>query len=186
MRAMATLEEYSALALPTRLDRLARTPDDLAGTIAGRSEEALGRRPAPAAWSPREIVCHLRDVEELFQVRFHTILGATEPEIFVLGAAADRLAPWGVGPGVRHPLDPEQWAEDRQYGRQDTGLALAALRRRRADVLALLSPLPPGAWERGGIHLGRGRLTLGDWVASLAAHDDNHLDQLRRAVDGRP
>ena len=185
MRAMATLAEYSTLALPARLDRLARTPDELAAAISGLTEDTLGRRPAPPAWSPREIVCHLRDVEELFQVRFHTILGASEPEIFVLGAAADQLAPWGVRPGVRHPLDPEQWAEDRQYSRQDTGLALAALRRRRADVLALLRPLSSAEWERGGIHLGRGRLTLGDWVASLAAHDDNHLDQLRRAVDGR-
>ena len=34
----------------------------------------LARRPAPKSWSPTEIVCHLRDVEELFQLRFHTIL----------------------------------------------------------------------------------------------------------------
>ena len=25
-----------------------------------------------------------------------------------------------------------------------------------------------------------------DWTASLAGHDDNHLDQLARALDGRP
>ncbi len=186
MLAMATREQYSTLAAPARLDRLSRTPDEVAAAIAGRTEDALGRRPGPDAWSPREIVCHLRDVEELFQTRFHTILGALEPEIFVLGAGADRLAPWGVRPGVRHPLDPDQWAEDRQYARQDTGLALEALRRRRAGVLALLGPLTPDAWERGGIHLQRGRLTLAEWVAGLAAHDDNHLDQLRRAVDGRP
>jgi hypothetical protein len=52
------------------------------------------------------------------------------------------------------------------------------------DALPLLRPPAPEQWERGGIHLGRGRLTLHDWVASLAAHDDNHLDQFRRAVDG--
>jgi hypothetical protein len=32
----------------------------------------------------------------------------------------------------------------------------------------------------------RSRLTLGEWVAGLAAHDDNHLDQPRRALEGRP
>jgi hypothetical protein len=28
----------------------------------------------------------------------------------------------------------------------------------------------------------RGRLVMGDWVASLVAHDDNHLAQLARAL----
>jgi hypothetical protein len=28
-------------------------------------------------------------------------------------------------------------------------------------------------------------MTFEDWVALIAAHDDKHLDQLRRAVDGR-
>ena len=54
----------------------------------------------------------------------------------------------------------------------------------RADVL--LQELSPEQWERGGTHLGRGRLTLCEWAGRLANHDDNHLDQLRRAVDGRP
>ena len=49
----------------------------------------------------------------------------------------------------------------------------------------LLGGLPDGDWQRGGIHLARGRLTLAQWVASLAAHDDNHLAQLARAVEGR-
>src|SRR5262245_40711715 len=56
----------------------------------------------------------------------------------------------------------------------------------RAEVLTLLRSLSSAQWERGGIHLSLGRLTLADWVASLAGHDDNHLDQLRRALDGRP
>jgi hypothetical protein len=53
-------------------------------------------------------------------------------------------------------------------------------------VLTLLESLSASEWQRGGIHLGRGRLTLGDWVASLAGHDDNHLDQFHRALAGRP
>ena len=49
-----------------------------------------------------------------------------------------------------------------------------------------LESLSASEWQRGGIHLGRGRLTLGDWVASLAGHDDNHLDQFHRTLAGRP
>ena len=49
----------------------------------------------------------------------------------------------------------------------------------------LLRSLSPAEWQRGGIHLSRGRLTLADWVARLAAHDDNHVAQLHRALEGR-
>ena len=85
-----------------------------------------------------------------------------------------------------HPLDPDRWAEERQYLRNDAAEALAAFRRRRQEILTLLEALSPAQWKRGGIHVVHGRLSMADWAASLAAHDDNHLDQLTRAVDGRP
>lgn len=166
--------------------RLAQTPALLEDAVRGRPAIELGRRPGPRDWSPTEILCHLRDVEELFQIRFHTILGADEPEIFVFGATPEVLASWGVGGEVRHPLDPDRWAEERQYSRSDGADALAAFRHKREQVLALFRSLSPGQWERGGIHLTQGRLTLCEWAGRLAGHDDNHLDQLRRAVDGRP
>lgn len=183
---VATFDEYAALPPAALLTRLRRTPAELEASARGRTGEMLSRRPATTSWSAAEIACHLRDVEELFQTRYHTVLGADEPAIFVLGADAAQLAPWGVGGSVSHPLDPDRWAEDRQYARQDGAQALAAFRRRREEVVALLSGLRPAQWERGGIHLGRGRLTLRQWVASQAAHDDNHLDQTRRALEGRP
>ena len=46
--------------------------------------------------------------------------------------------------------------------------------------------LSDAEWQRGGIHLARGRLTLAQWAASLAAHDDNHLAQLERTLQGQP
>jgi hypothetical protein len=51
--------------------------------------------------------------------------------------------------------------------------------------VSLLAGLSPVEWQRGGIHPSRGRRTLMEWVQSLAAHDDNHLAQLGRAVEGR-
>ena len=183
---MPAFDDYREIGIEARLDRLRRTPDDLARAMAGKVDAELGRRPDGENWSATEIVCHLRDVEELFQIRFHTVVALDEPRILVLGASADDLAAWRIGGAIGHPLDPARWAEERQYRRQDTREALAALRRRRGEVLTLLQSLSPAEWGRGGIHLSRGRLTLGDWVASLAAHDDNHLDQLRRALEGRP
>jgi len=167
------------------LARLTLMPETLAAAVRGVAHERLRRRPAERAWSATEIVCHLRDVDELFQVRFHTILALDDPPILVFGATAQDLAAWRIGGAVGHPLDPDRWAEDRQYGRADTAAAVAAFARRRGELTTLLRGLGPREWERGGIHLHRGRLPLHMWVAALAGHDDNHLDQLRRALDGR-
>lgn len=182
---MATPEEYSALPIEARLTRLEQTPDELERAISERTDTELSRRPDARNWAVKEIVCHLRDVEELFQVRFHTIVALDEPRILVLGASANDLAAWRIGGAIGHPLDPGRWAAERQYLRNDTREALAAFRRRRAEVLVLLRSLSPAEWPRGGVHLSRDRLTLADWVARLAAHDDNHVAQLCRALEGR-
>jgi hypothetical protein len=83
------------------------------------------------------------------------------------------------------PDTPDRWAQDRQYLRNDAGEALAAFRQRRADTLALLKGLTTEQWARGGIHHTRGRMTIGDWLTLMAWHDDNHLDQLQRALRGQ-
>ena len=180
---MATAADYAAGPCEAMVRRLEETPAELKRHIAGGEPEMISRRPEPKSWSATEILCHLRDVEELFQTRFHTILALDEPVILVLGADAQQLAPWRfVG---NHPLDPAEWAEDRQYARHDPRDALRAFERRRAEVVTFLRGLSDGEWQRVGIPLGRGRLPLGQWVASLAGHDDNHLAQLDRALEGR-
>jgi hypothetical protein len=121
------------------LARLAATADALAAAVHAVSDDDLRRRPESAAWSAIEIVCHLRDVDELFQVRFHTILAVHEPAILVFGASLDDLAAWRIGGAVGHPLDPERWAEDRQYRRADAAAALCRWRSGRPDSLVTMT-----------------------------------------------
>jgi hypothetical protein len=165
--AASTPEAWFARPPDERLARLARTPDEVGAAIAGRGERALARRPAPAAWAPVEVVCHLRDAEEMFGQRFETILAHDEPVLPDVGPA-------------------DRWAEERQYRRHDPAAALAHFRRRRGESLETLIALPPADWQRGGERPGRGRLTIDRLVALIAWHDDNHLAQLTRAVEGRP
>ena len=155
---MATLEE--------QLARMERTADDLAAGIRGVPEAALAKRPDRQSWCATEVVCHLRDTEEVFLAFFQAMLDLDGP-IYSGG-------------------EPDRWAEDRQYRRNDAGEALAAFRRRRAESLAFLRHLRPTDWDRAGVHPTRGRLRLRDFVGLMAGHDDNHLDQLRRALDGTP
>ena len=183
---MPTMEEYLARPVDARLHRLRATPAELSGLLAGRATAALSRRPDPANWSAAEIVCHLRDVEELFLVRFQTILADDDPQILTLGATPEALARWGIGGAIGHPLDPDRWAEERQYARNEPAEALAAFVRRRLETIALLDGLTAAQWARGGIHQARGRMALDAWVASLAGHDDNHLEQIKRVLDHSP
>jgi hypothetical protein len=163
---MPTMEEYATQPIAARLARLERTPAELEAAIKGKTKTVLGRRPDAKNWAATEVVCHLRDTEELFKARFDTILAMADPKF--LG------------------LDPDRWAEERQYLRNDAALAAAAFRARRNDTLALLNTLVPDGVKRGGIHITRGRITIDDFVTLMAWHDDNHLDQLRRALEGRP
>ncbi len=182
---MASIDDYRQRPLEERLARLARTPDEVAAAVGGRDDSALSRRPAPKSWAPKEVVCHLRDLEELFTLRFHMMLGTDEPTFLTVGDLPPAPARWGITGPLGLPLDPDRWAEERQYLRHDTAAAVAALRRRRGESLALLRALSPEQWRRGSLHLIHGRMTFADWTCLMAAHDDKHLDQLHRALAGR-
>jgi hypothetical protein len=163
---LLTLEEWASRPRSERLARLARTDAELASAIGDAVPERLGRRPAPASWAGVEVVCHLRDVEESFLLRFRQILAMTDP--------------------VFPRSNPDRWAEERQYRRHDARSAAMAFGRRRAETLALLHGVAPDDWTRAGVHTdSRGRRTLDEFLTVMAWHDDNHLDQLRRALDGR-
>jgi len=181
---MATREEYARLLLAQRLDRLLRTPADVGAAVHGRSWDDLRRRPDPKNWSATEIVCHLRDIEEICMLRFRTMLAMEEPKVLVVGARVANPAEWGLV-GAELAIDPERWAEERQYSRCDGEAALEAFRRRRRDSLDLFGRLMPEQWQRGCQHPTLGRVTFGDWTALMAAHDDDHLAQLQRAVAGK-
>ncbi len=161
-----TPAEYAAMPLGERLDRLERTPAELARLLRGRSDDALSRRPAADAWSAKEIVCHLRDAEEHLRGWIESAIVMDEP-VLVETSTADR------------------WAHDRQYARQHVGAAWDAFGRRRDETLALLRALAPEQWRRGGVHARDGRMTVDDLLNVIAWHDDDHVDQLRRALDGR-
>lgn len=71
---MPTRAGWAAAPLDKRLERWARTPDDLARFIHGRSDAELSRRRDARNWAATEMVCHLRDIEELAILRFRMML----------------------------------------------------------------------------------------------------------------
>jgi len=163
---MPTMEEYAKQPREQRMQRLTRTADELAAAVKGQSDAALARRPDARNWAATEVVCHLRDTEEAFGARFEQIL-AMDSDPRLAGPSADR------------------WAEERQYLRNDAREAVSAFRKRREENVATLRALTPEQWRKGGIHPVRGRMTIDTFLALMAWHDDNHLDQLARALEGK-
>ena len=100
-------------------------------------------------------------------MRFHAIVENDEPKMYFDPRAAERFA------------------EDRQYYRSDGPEALEAFRRKRGETLKFLGTLTPVQRQRAGMR-GERRITIDDFVSIMAWHDDNHLDQVKRALEGLP
>jgi hypothetical protein len=131
--------------------------------VKGWSEGTLSHRPGAKNWAPTEVICHLRDNEELFLTRLRLIMLANEPYFLT--------------------TSPDGEAEDRQYLRNDPFHALQTFARRREATILFYRELEPAHWERVGIHVdSRGRRSIDEFLTVIAWYDDdNHLDQLRRA-----
>jgi hypothetical protein len=79
---------------------------------------------------------------------------------------------------VLSTFDPDRWAAERQYRRQDPHLALDCFLRARRATLAALRALAPSQWERGGQHSLRGFMTVRRIVHGWAKHDTEHITQI--------
>ncbi len=122
--------------------------------------------PDPKEWSATEIICHLRDVEaEVNHPRIRKVLNEENP--FIPGQDTDR------------------WAAERAYNRQDGLQALRAFTAARLENLDRLDGLSPIGWERPARHALFGPTNLHELVNIMAAHDRQHLSQMRSVLQTR-
>lgn len=148
------------------MEKLEAHPREFAGVIRGLTEAQLSKRPDDKNWAVTEVICHLRDTEELFFTRFQNILAMSEPKFSA--------------------TDADRWAVDRQYLRNDIHEALGAFQKRREETLQFLRGLQPDQWNRVGIHSKYGPLSIDKYVELMVNHGNDHLAQLKRALAGKP
>jgi hypothetical protein len=139
---------------------LAVTSRRLARLIDEHARSELARRPAPGKWSVVEILAHLADAELAFGWRLRSMVAS---------------------PGV--PLqwwDEHLWSEKCAYVRTDVAESLRTFGALRSSNLALLRRVPRASQESAyGVHERRGRQSVRDFVVMEAAHDLNHIEQIR-------
>lgn len=150
---------------PTLLTLLDETPTRLAALCADRSPEALQRRPAPEEWSTNEVLAHLRACADVWGRCIVAMLEEDTPT-------------WRA-------VNPRTWIKQTNYPELDFQLSLGAFATQRAELLAVLSPLPPEGWHRAATVTGAGKvlqLTVLSYAERLAGHERPHLKQIERIV----
>jgi hypothetical protein len=170
------------------LDAIAR---DGTAAVAGLSNDAGSRRPAPGKWSVAECVSHLRHVGTLVLERLEPALIRAREE----GTTSDRAARLGLiggwftrsmePDGVKRMPTPANFVppSDIPLDAAVQGWAIYHARLRRAiesaEGLALERVRVRSAAQGSGIL----RLNAAAWIASTLAHERRHIAQMRRIRD---
>ena len=139
-------------------------PQEVLDAVDGITEAELDHRPAPDAWTAREVVLHLGDSETMSSIRLRKLLAEDDPVI----AAYDEAA----------------WAQRLRYAGRPIEPALTLLQAVRAANLELLRGLPEEAFARTGTHTESGPYSVSTWLEIYADHAHAHADQIRRARKG--
>ena len=71
----------------------------------------------------------------------------------------------------------DQWAEERQYSKQDPGQALKDFVSARLKLVELLAGLGPSDWDRRANHTYLGPTSLRELVEFMVDHDRLHIEQ---------
>lgn len=156
----ARFESYVTGQDPIAMQRTA--PGMLAELITKASEAELRRSPAPGKWSVTEILAHLAEDELTSTWRYRQMLEHDGLDL----------------PG----FDQELWAKVGDYASWTPQDALAMFRLLREANLRMFAQLTPAQWQHHGVHAERGKLTVQSLCRHMAAHDMNHIEQIRRIL----
>jgi hypothetical protein len=147
------------------LTMLAAGPPRLAALTAGVAPAQLQTRPAAEEWSATEVLAHMRACADVWGNCIRAMLAEG-------------------GPTLR-AVNPRTWIKQTDYRELEFRPSLQAFTRQRADLLAVLQPLPPAAWARAATVTGAGNVltrTVLFYAQWLARHERPHLKQIERIV----
>jgi hypothetical protein len=158
-----------SLTIEQVLTLLRATPLRLAALTADLSPEELQMRPRgrpnPDEWSANEVLAHLRACADVWGNCIVAIIAEDMPTL--------------------RAVNPLTWIKKTNYLELEFRPSLRAFAMQRADLLAILSPLPIDAWERSATVTGAGKVldrTVLFYARWLAGHERPHVKQIERIV----
>ncbi|BEP16199.1 hypothetical protein acdb102_45100 [Acidothermaceae bacterium B102] len=149
------------------LELLAATPTRLGAITAGVEPARLAAAAGEDEWSANDVLAHLRSCSDVWGESIGRILVEDRPTI--------------------RAVNPTTWIEETDYREQEFLRSLRFFAAQRADLLALLEPLPDHAWVRIATVTGAGSpltKTVQSYAERLAKHERQHLKQVERIVNG--
>jgi hypothetical protein len=156
---MSDLNPYEKFLDGRALDTiLAGTPAEIGKLLVAIGPEKENTAPAPGKWSPAQIIAHLADCELVFAFRLRQTLAEDAPMI--------------------QPFDQDKWA--RTYLGVPAKQALEVFTAMRGWNLRLIGLALPDSGNRPVTHPERGAMTFLTIVETMAGHDLNHLEQLKK------
>jgi hypothetical protein len=144
------------------LDALAAMPERLRALVAERAPEALVQRADDGAWSALEVCRHMRDIAQVYGARFKWMILDDDPFL--------------------PNYDEDRWVANAPEGPDDIDGLLDEIAAHRAGTMRLLRRLDDAGWRRTGRHEVFGALELEPYVRHEYAHEQQHLEQIARAL----
>lgn len=150
-----------ALTIEQVLALLAETPQRIAGLTDGVAPAQLRMSPGRGEWSVNDVLAHLRSCADVWGDCIRTILAEDRPTL--------------------RAVNPRTWIKQTDYPALDFRPSFRSFAKQRADLLAVLTPLPPRSWSRtatvrgAGAPLERTVLFYAQW---LARHERGHVKQI--------
>ena len=151
---------------------LPETPRRISALTDGLTAAELRAAPEPDAWSINDVLAHLRAC--------HDVLGGGLLRILT----ADHPAFKGV--------NPRSWIRKTDYPEWEFTRAFTAFKKQRAELLAVVHPLPLDAWERTATVTGmvgetyeRTARYYGAWLAGHERAHWKHVERIAAAVAAR-
>lgn len=149
------------------LTRLTEQPKEIAALTAGVPRARLHRSPSRGEWSLNDVLAHLRSCGDMWGKYIATIIDEDRPTI--------------------RAMNPTTWIKSTDYPELQFAPSFRAFTKQRAELLALLRPLPKAAWSRSATVTGAGRpreRTVLEYAQWLATHERSHVKHIARIVDG--
>src|ERR1700730_3882721 len=158
-----------SLTIEQVLTLLAETPPRIAALTADLASAQLHTTPNHDRWSANDVLAHLRACADVWG---NCIVAMIAQDTQTLRA-----------------VNPRTWIKKTDYLDLEFRPSLRSFATQRADLLAVLSPLPPEGWERSATVTGAGKVlerTVLFYAQWLARHERQHVKQVERIVNTMP
>ena len=149
------------------LTQLTEQPKAIAAITANLPRARLHRSPGRGEWSVNDVLAHLRSCSDMWGKYIATIVAEDRPTI--------------------RAMNPTTWIKSTNYPELEFAPSFRAFTKQRAELLALLRPLPKRGWSRSATVTGAGKpreRTVFEYAQWLANHERSHVKHIARIVTG--